>query len=357
MSDINIFQSLIQDWDGENVIVRFDRPSGAWIFIAIHSTRLGPATGGTRMKAYPDAGAALADALRLAEGMTYKYAVPGMARGGGKAVIYVPGDLDPDARADLLRRYGGLLHKLGGYFQTGPDVGTSPDDMDTIAETGAPHVFCRTPAAGGAGSSGPLTALGVFTGIQVACERLFGGAGLEGRRVLVQGLGSVGEPLIEHLLGAGATVTFSEIEERLVKRYRDRHELDFVPPEAVYDTPCDVYSPCALGGVLNAETIPRLDCRVVAGGANNQLERPEDIAEITARGILYVPDYVVNVGGAMGITGMEAMGWTLHQAEEQVAGSVRDALRRILALADSENISTDCAARRIAEAHLSSGTG
>ena len=153
--------------------MRFDRPTGAWIFIAVHSTRLGPATGGTRMKSYPEPRAALADALRLAEGMTYKYAVPGFARGGGKTVICVPGELDPQQRTGLLLRYGELLHRLDGYFQTGPDVGTSPEDMDTIAQTGAPHVFCRTPAAGGAGSSGPLTALGVYTGIQVACEHVF----------------------------------------------------------------------------------------------------------------------------------------------------------------------------------------
>jgi leucine dehydrogenase len=357
MSDNHILQSLIQDWDGENVIVRYDRPSGAWIFIAIHSTRLGPATGGTRMRTYPDAASALADALRLAEGMTYKYAVPGMARGGGKAVIHIPGDLDPDARSGLLRRYGSLLQGLGGYFQTGPDVGTAPDDMDTIAETGAPYVFCRTPAAGGAGSSGPLTALGVFTGIQVACEHVFGEPSLTGRRVLVQGLGSVGEPLVEHLRRVGADVFFSEIDERLVQRYRDDLGLGFVAPEAVYATACDVYSPCALGGVLNADTIPRLDCRIVAGGANNQLSRPEDIEEFTARGILYVPDYVVNVGGAMGITGMEAMGWTLAQAEREVAGSVRRSLRRILELAAADNTSTAAAARRIAEEHLSAGAG
>jgi leucine dehydrogenase len=277
MSAIQSFQSLIQDWDGENVIIHFDRPAGAWIFIAVHSTRLGTATGGTRMKPYPHPQAALADAMKLAEGMTYKYAVPGFPRGGGKAVICVPGELDPESRSGLLLRYGELLQRLGGYFQTGPDVGTSPEDMNTIAQTGAPHVFCRTPAAGGAGSSGPLTALGVFTGIQVACEHVFQSPSLSGRRVLVQGLGSVGETLVEHLRGAGADVIISEVDERIIQRYRDELGMEIVPAEDVYTTRCDVYSPCALGGILNHETIPRLDCQIVAGGANNQLARPEDI--------------------------------------------------------------------------------
>jgi leucine dehydrogenase len=355
MSSASSFQSLIEDWDGENVIIRHDRPAGAWILIAIHSTRLGPATGGTRMKSYPAPEAALADAMKLAEGMTYKYAVPGMARGGGKAVICVPPDLDSQRRSGLLRRYGELLHRLGGYFQTGPDVGTSPADMDTIAQTGAPWVFCRTEAAGGAGPSGPLTALGVFTGIQVACEQIFGSPSLAGRRVLVQGLGSVGGTLIEYLREAGARVLWSEVDRRLIERYQGSPGLEFVPPEAVYTTRCDVYSPCALGGVLDRRSIARLACRVVAGGANNQVAGPEDADALRARGILYLPDYVVNVGGAMGITGIEAMGWTRAQAEERVAESVRSALARILELSGAEDISTESAARRIAEQHLSSG--
>lgn len=355
MSDDQSLQSLIQDWDGEHVIVRFDRPSRAWILIAIHSTRLGPATGGTRMKPYPSVAVALADALRLAEGMTYKYAVPGMARGGGKAVICTPPDLDPGDRTGLLRRYGELLRGLSGHFQTGPDVGTSPEDMDTIAETGAPHVFCRTPSAGGAGSSGPLTALGVFTAIGVACEHVFGTPSLEGRRVLVQGAGSVGGVLIDLLARAGARVAFSEVDHRLERRYRGKPGIQFVPVDEVYAEPCDVFSPCALGDILDEDTIARLDCRIIAGGANNQLARPQAIEALRERGILYLPDYVVNVGGAMGITGMETVGWNRAQAEREVAGAVRRSVELILELAHSEGISTEASARRIAEKHLFSG--
>src|ERR1051326_5955503 len=177
-------ESLLKAWDGEQVIIEFDRPTGAWIIIAIHSSRRGPAGGGTRMKTYPTMEAALADALELARGMSYKFAAAAMARGGGKAVIAVPPDLKPQARTDLLRRYGSLIARLGGMFQTGSDVGTSSADMDIIAETGAPYVFSRTVVAGGAGDSGPATALGVLHGISVTCEHLFGDASLAGKRVL-----------------------------------------------------------------------------------------------------------------------------------------------------------------------------
>jgi leucine dehydrogenase len=346
-------ESLLREWDGETVIVRYDRPTGAWIFIAIHSTRLGPAAGGTRMKSYPDVQAALQDALRLAEGMTYKFATPGMPWGGGKAVIAIPPDFDSQSRPALLRRYGALVHQLGGLFSTGPDVGTSSADMDMIAETGAPYVFARTPAAGGAGSSGPFTALGVLAGIQVACEHLFGEASLKGRRVLVQGTGSVGGPLIEHLRAAGAEVVFSEVDEGAIRRFRDELGLEFVPAEAVYITECDIFAPCALGGVLNANTIPQLKCRAVAGGANNQLASPKDAESLRAGGILYAPDYVVNVGGAMAILGLETLGWTQDRAEKEVTESVRRALRQIFELAATEDITTEAAARRIAEERLS----
>lgn len=348
-----MMESLLQEWDGETVIVRYDRPAGAWIFIAIHSTHLGPATGGTRMKSYPDQEAALGDALRLAAGMTYKFAVPGIRRGGGKAVISIPRDLEPGSRRDLLMRYGKLVRQLGGLFYTGTDVGTSSNDMDIIAETGAPYIFCRTPEAGGAGSSGPITALGVFTGIQTACEHVFGEASLRSRKVLVQGVGSVGGMLIEHLRKAGAEVLFSEVDEISIQRLRNEPGLQFVPVEEIYTTECDVFAPCALGGVLNENTIPRLKCRVVAGAANNQLAQPQDAERLRGRGIIYAPDYVVNVGGAMAIPGIETLGWPQAEAEEKVVKSVRYALQRIFEMAESENITTDDAAHRLAEAHLS----
>lgn len=347
-----MMESLLAEWDGETVIVRFDKATGAWILIAIHSTRLGPAAGGTRIKCYPSLEAALQDALRLAAGMTYKFAVSGINRGGGKAVIFIPEDFDPRSRSDLLRRYGKLVNQLGGLFYTGPDVGTSSDDMDIIAETGAPYVFCRTPAAGGSGDSGPITALGVFTGIQVACEHVFGDASLKDRRILVQGAGSVGTTLIDYLRRSGAVVIFSDVADDAIRHFRDGLGLEFVPAENVYTTQCDIFAPCALGGVLDADSIPQLNCKIVAGGANNQLAGPEDANLLLSKGILYAPDYVINAGAAIAIPGMELRNWTREEAEKRVVESIQGALRQVFELAEQESITTEAAARLIAEKRL-----
>lgn len=348
-----MMEDLIKDWNGETVIIRYDRPSGAWIFIAIHSTRLGPAGGGTRMKTYPDVASALTDAQRLAEAMTYKMALSGLNFGGGKAVIAIPEDLAPDSRPDLLRRHGKLIRQLGGLFYTGADIGTSATDMDLIAETGAPYVFGRTPAAGGAGSSGAATALGVLAGMQVASELIFGERSLKDRRILVQGAGSVGGALIDYLHSAGAKVMFSDVEEGAVCHFRDGVGLQCVPAEDVYHIECDIFAPCAGGQVLNAQTISQLKCRVIAGGANNQLAEPKDAERLKERGILYAPDYVINSGGAMFIVGVETQGWTRNQAENMLTEGVQDALSQIFELALAQDITTESAARQVAEQRLS----
>lgn len=342
-------------WDGEALILRHDAPTGAWIAIAIHSTRLGPAVGGTRLRTYPDLPAAVADAERLAAGMTLKLAVPGLPWGGGKAVIAAPGPLDPAARAGLLGRYGALVGSLGGLYRTAPDVGTTSEDMDVIGAAAGPFVFGRTPAAGGAGSSGPATAVGVFAAIRVVCGRLFGHPSPGGRRVLVQGAGSVGGALIGMLREAGADVSYSDVDAAAIARWRDREGVPFVEPAAVPGAPCDVYAPCALGGVLDAQTIPRLACRAVAGGANNQLATPADAERLQQRGILYAPDFVANVGGAMAGILMEAGGLDRARAEAEVAARVRDALGRVFAIAAAEGVTPDAAARRLAEERLAAG--
>lgn len=347
-----MLESLLSEWDGESVIIRYDKPTGAWDIIAIHSTSLGPAVGGTRMKTYSDLFAALRDALRLASGMTFKFAVSGLSYGGGKAVIAIPAEFDGQARPGLLRRHGSLIRQMGGLFLTGPDVGISSADMDIIAETGDPYVFSRTPSAGGAGSPGPFTAIGVFTGIQVVCERLFGGNRLEGRVVLVQGAGSVGAALIELLRAAGADVMFSEVNDDAILRFRDELGLKFIPPDAVYNTRCDIFAPCALGGILNDRTIPRLKCGAVAGGANNQLADPHGAEALGVAGILYAPDYVINIGGAMAIMGMETGSWTRRRAEAKVAETVRTSLQKVFDLSAREGITTEAAARRIAVGRL-----
>ncbi len=203
-------ESLIRGWNGEMVVVRVDRPTGAWIVVAIHSTRLGPATGGTRLKPYRDARAAVSEALALARAMTYKFAAAGFPRGGGKAVVSPPGPLEARPREDLLRRYGSLLGQLHGLFRTGPDVGTSPTDMDVVAETGAPYVHSRSAGRGGGGDSGAVTARGVLAAMQAVFEKLFGEPSPRGRSVLVQGAGGVGAPLVEMLQRTGAQVAFSD---------------------------------------------------------------------------------------------------------------------------------------------------
>ena len=348
----NQMDSLIREWDGESVIVRFDRQTNAWIFIAIHSTRLGPAIGGTRMKSYPSLHAALQDALRLAAGMTYKWAAAGVEAGGGKAVIAIPEELDPEARMKLLRGYGAFVQNHKGLFLTGPDLGTSSEDMDIIAETGAPYVFARTPGAGGAGNPGPFTALGVFTSIQVVVERLFGDATLVGKRITIQGVGSVGRELIELLQNAGAEVFFSDVDEAAVKHFCDELGLQCFLPEEVYESPCDIFAPSAVGGVLSEKTIPRLRCRAVAGAANNQLATPQDAGRLRERGILYAPDFIANSGGAIAIIGMETRGWSRKEAEEKVIKTIKDNLSQVFELAETESLDTDEAARRLAERRL-----
>ncbi len=348
-------ESLLHAWDGEDVVIRHDRPTDAWILIAIHSTRLGPAGGGTRMKPYPSLADALRDAQRLAESMTYKFALSGLPRGGGKAVLAVPDGLTEKARAGLLRRYGTLVAQLGGLYSTGPDVGTTALDMDIIAETGAPYVFGRSLERGGAGDSGPATAIGVLAAMRLTCVRLFGTEDLAGRRIVVQGAGSVGLPLLRLLHEEGADVAYGDVNPLAYERAHAELGLIHIPPETLYDAECDVFAPCALGGVLNEVTIPRLRCRAVVGSANNQLATPEDADRLAARGILYAPDFVVNSGGAVWLLGRESLGWSAAEAEEHITDTVRRTLERVYSLAEERAVTTTAAALAVAEERLAAG--
>jgi leucine dehydrogenase len=341
-----VLEDLIRAWDGEEVVVRFDRPTGSWMFVCIHSTARGPAGGGTRMKTYAEASDALADAMRLAGAMTLKMAAVDMPFGGGKAVLAVPELLDGEARRDLLLRYADLVASLRGTFQTGPDVNTTVSDMDVIGER-CPYVFCRSEEHGGSGNPGPHTARGVFHGIRASVRHVFGTDSLEGRAVLVQGLGSVGGPLADELAAAGAHLLVSDVAPGRA----DRLAAEVVPPEELIGAECDVYAPCALGGTLNAETIPRLRCRIVAGSANNQLAEPEDADRIREAGVLYAPDFVINAGGVLNSLGSEHLSWTREQIEARLA-AIGDTLGEIYARADAEKISTETAAGRLAESRL-----
>jgi glutamate dehydrogenase/leucine dehydrogenase len=341
----------IPGWDGLGVVTHVDLETGAAIYVAMHSDRLGPPSGGTRMKSYPDAAAARRDAMRLAEAMTYKWAAARFPRGGGKAVIDAPPGLSDAARDGLLRRYGALVRELGGRFLTGPDVGTSPRDMDVIAETGSPWVFGRTEGKGGTGGSGGWTALGVFVSIETACERLFGTRSLRGRKIVIQGAGSVGGDLARRLALADASVEVADSDPAAAERAASGGWITVVPAADVLERACDVLAPCALGGVLDAGSIPTLRCAAVVGAANNPLAEPADAERLRARGILYGPDFVVNAGGAIAVTGIEALGWTAERAEAAVR-AIAGTLARVFALADSERITTDAAARRVAEETL-----
>ncbi len=339
-------------WNGEEVIIHFDQPAQAWIVIAIHSTKLGPAIGGTRMKPYPDLSAAIIDAQRLAEGMTFKWAAAGIEGGGGKAVIAVPPDLTPEARTSLLRRYGALVQKHRGLFITGPDLGTSSEDMDIVAEKALGYVLGRTETAGGGGSPATFTARGVFTAMQITAKHLFEDGLLAGKKVVMQGVGHVGEELIPLLRQDGAEIAFTDVNEAAVAHFRDELGLQFISPDKIYDTPCDIFAPCAVGGVLNQETIPRLRCRAVVGAANNQLAEAEDALRLQERDILYAPDFVINAGGAIGLIAIETRNYSPDAAMQHVIDLIGDNMSQIFALTAAKGITTDEAARRLAEKRL-----
>jgi leucine dehydrogenase len=337
---------LIKTWDGETVITRFDSVTETWMFIAIHSTSLGIGTGGTRYKHYPTPQEALQDAMRLAEGMTYKWAGIGFPRGGGKAVIGCSKDLSGAEKDGLLSRYGAWLSDLKGIFETGPDMGTTPRDMDLIRKE-YPGIFGCTVEAGGMGDPGPYTALGVFSGIQASCERVFGSSDLSDRSVLVQGVGSVGEPLIRYLVEAGCKVRFSDVDPDRIDKIHKQFDLETIDPEAVYAEPCDVFAPCATGGILNADTIPTLSCSIVAGGANNQLAALEDADALKSRAIVYAPDFIINAGGALYLVSTESMGWTEKQAHEEIL-KIGGTLTQIYTAADEKDLNTSDAAVKLA---------
>lgn len=319
-------ERLIADWSGESVVTTYDCAAGTWIFIAIHDTTLGPAVGGCRMKVYPDPRAGLRDAMRLAEGMTYKWASIGFALGGGKSVLAIPRQIEGEQRTSLLRRYGRLVASLRGLYACGPDLGTTPEDMAVVQEE-TEHVHGWNRATGQPLDPGPYTALGVFVGMRSALTHAFGRGEFAYRAVLVQGVGDVGVPLARLLADAGASVVLSdEVKERALELAAELGGRT-VPADEVYSTPCDIYAPCAVGATIDATTIPLLRCRIVAGSANNQLECPDDAERLHARGILYAPDYVVNAGGAISLPLLRD-GETVEAVRERV-GTIEHTLDEI----------------------------
>ena len=344
---MSAFEALLDAWDGESVVIRRDRESGAWIFVCLHSTRRGPAGGGTRMKTYPTPAEALEDAMRLSAAMTRKLAVAGLPFGGGKGVIAVPELPTGEARRALFLRYGELVASLGGSYCTSSDMNTGEADMDVIGER-TRFVFGRSVAAGGAGNPAPPTALGVFHGIRASLAHVFGSDDLRGRTVLVQGAGGVGSALADRLADAGASVLVADVDPARAGEVAARVGGAAVPAEDVVETACDVLAPCAVGAVLSRESVPRLRCRIVAGSANNQLAEPEAAELLHERGILYAPDYVINSGGAIALVALEQLGWTGDRLDAALAG-IGDTLREIYERADERGSSTAAEADRLAD--------
>lgn len=347
------FEGLLENWDGEAAVIRRDSESDAWMLVCLHSTRLGPAGGGTRMKVYPTPAEALADAMRLSAAMTRKLAIAGLPFGGGKAVLAVPSIPSGEEWRALLLRYGDLVASLGGTYRTSSDINTNEADMDVIGER-TEYVFGRSRQAGGAGNPAAPTALGVFHGIRASVEYALNSPDLDGRTVLVQGAGGVGSALAEHLTAAGATVYVTDIDSERAAKVAARVAGTAVDADEVSRIECDVYSPCAVGGVLSNESVEQLRCRIVAGSANNQLAEPDVADLLRARGILYAPDYVSNGGGAIALVGLEQLGWSsadLDRALEQIGHT----LRQIYERADAEGIPTAAASDAVADERLRVG--
>ena len=273
--------------------------------------------------------------------------------GGGKTVVFLTRELDISERELFFMRFGELLKSLQGRYYVGPDIGTSSEDMDIIYRTGKPFVFSRTVKAGGAGSSSIPTAYGVYAGIKTTCKFLFGTECLEGRTIFIQGLGNVGQFLLKILLRENAQVIFTESNQTLVNSIlKEVKKIQYLAPDKVYDVTCDIFAPCAHGGILNPVTIPLLKCKGIVGAANNQLSVPEDAERLKQRGILYAPDYVVNLGGAMGITSIEAEGVTEEESMENVQKTIAKTLEEIYMYAKSADINTVEAAINIARQRL-----
>lgn len=328
----------------EQVVFCHDHATGLRAIVAIHSTALGPALGGTRFYPYASDDDALVDVLRLARAMTYKSALAGLDLGGGKAVII--GDPAVIKTEALLRAYGRFVESLGGRYLTAEDVGTTQADMDLILQ----ETTCVTgisPALGGSGDPSDATAEGVWSAMRAVAAHLGRADGLSGMRVVVSGVGKVGSALVRRLVGAGAKVTVADVNGAAVAGLVEGLGVDEATPDGAHRIPCDVFAPCALGGVINPRTIPELRCRAVVGAANNQLQTDDDAALLAARGVVYVPDFLVNAGGVINLAD-ELAG---HHRERALASVRRigDTTRDVLTRAAETGMTTVAASLALAD--------
>ncbi len=340
--------SKMSTFDHEQLVFCQDKSTGLKAIIAIHNTVLGPAVGGTRMWAYTSEEDAVTDVLRLSRGMTYKNALAGLNIGGGKAVII--GDARKDKSEALLRRFGKFVNSLGGKYITAEDVGISTKDMEFV-KMETDHVVGLPDFLGGGGDPSPVTAYGVYMGMKASVKEMTGSDSLAGKKVLVQGVGNVGEHLVDHLVKENAEVIVSDIYEDRIKKILSKYGVKAVDVSHVYDQKIDIYSPCALGATINDETINKLTASIICGAANNQLAN-EQIhgAELQKKGILYAPDYLVNAGGIINCY-WEIIGYSREAALEQAEG-IYDKTLEIFEKSKSENIPTYLAANLLAEARI-----
>lgn len=340
--------TMMSQMGHEQVVFGQDEACGYRGIIAIHSTALGPAVGGTRFWSYASEGEAIVDALRLSRAMTYKCAAAGMPLGGGKAIII--GDNRKTDREKLFRAHGRFVERLGGRYITAEDVGTHAADMEYIAlETS----FVGGLANKGAGDPSPWTALGVFRAMQASAKHRWGSGELRGKRVAIQGCGQVGYHLAKELHNAGARLIISDVDQEKVRRAVKEFEAESAPPGSIYSVNADVLAPCALGGIINDETIPELGCEIVCGAANNQLLEAKHGDALEERGILYAPDYVANSGGVLS-GGSDLFGWPQEKVREKVL-AIHDTLLSVFEIAKAEGIPAYKAADRLAERRLRKG--
>ena len=343
---MGVFEAIASDTH-EEVLYGYDPVSGLKAIIAIHSTALGPALGGTRFYPYFDEGEALRDVLRLAKGMTYKSAAAGLDLGGGKATII--GDPATLRSERLLRSFGRLVDSLGGRYITAEDVGTTTSDMITIA-TETKWVTGLPEAHGGSGDPSPATARGVLASMRAVSEHLWDTDDLSDRTVAVQGVGKVGSNLVERLTKAGAKTIIADVNSEALGTVAAAHGSTIVPVDGIFDVECDFFAPCAMGGVINPATADRLRCRAVVGSANNQLESNDMAGRLADRGILYAPDFVANAGGIINIA-HEFRGYDWRRAATAI-DRIHENTATVLATAEAHGINPNAAAIAVAEERI-----
>lgn len=339
---MSVFE-LIQADNYEQIVFCNDTKLGLKAIIAIHNSALGPATGGCRMWNYRNESEALTDVLRLSKGMTFKASISNLPLGGGKSIIIG----DPAQKTpELLRRFGDFVENFKGHYITAKDVGIDSNDLKTI-KTRTSHILGIAGEANSSGDPSPVTAWGVYNGMLACAEKAFGAKSLKGLRITMQGLGAVNYHLLKYLHQEGANVIACDINKEAVDRAQKEFGVQVVSPESIHDIASDIFSPGALGAILNSQTIPKLKCKVVAGGANNQLATEKDGEELLKRGILYAPDYAINAGGLTNIY-HEREGYNREKAYAHVA-KIYDTIKNILEVSEQEKLPTNLVANKIAE--------